>query len=79
MKIKLLKPRLPVFPELPQCSARVRPPGWAPNWRTDRYEASGKDPTCCQRNATVELNGKPYCRLHGGSIALDILLKLEDK
>jgi hypothetical protein len=32
------------------------------------------DPKRCVRQATVEIDGKPYCNAHGGQVALKILL-----
>lgn len=76
-------------PPLPQCCVQVADPTHAPGWRAKRYgpgatrrssyhEATGQmldvDPTRCVRQATVEINGKPYCNGHGGQVALKILL-----
>lgn len=76
-------------PVLPQCSVAVADPSHAPGWRARRYgraatkrssfhEATGQlldvDPARCVRHAIVEIEGSPYCSLHGGQIALKLLL-----
>lgn len=57
----------------PQCSAE--PEFDTPRnkeWRQERYKKLRPtyDPKLCQRESTVEIDGKPYCSSHGGSIAL---------
>lgn len=77
MKLKELKPRYPTAIPYRQCSVPVPPPSHNPKWRQERYVKlyPNRDYDRCQRNSTVEIDGKPYCRLHGGSIALDYMLK----
>ncbi len=79
MRIKELKPRIPTIPALPQCSAKIDDPIKRRGWRQQYYEKrTDIDSTRCVRNSTIELNGRPYCRLHAGSIAIDILLALKE-
>ena len=61
--------------ELHQCSTSV-PVKYNLNRREQRTGQAGWDMDLCQRNGTVEIDGKPYCRLHAGQIALDKLLKI---
>lgn len=70
LKAKIIKPERVVTP---QCCAEVEPPTHANMWRRDRYLKLRPtfDPDRCQRESTVEIDGKPYCRLHAGGIALD--------
>jgi len=44
-------------------------------WRGQRYGEPFVNR--CFHDAVVEIDGKGYCRLHGGHIALDKLLKGE--
>lgn len=70
IKAKVIRPE-PLH--TPQCSAPVEPPTHATMWRRDRYIRlrPHMDPDRCQRESTIEIDGKPYCRLHAGGIALD--------
>lgn len=62
---------LPPQPGLPQCDAdTTAAPGHAQTWRAKRYG----DPLRCTRGAVVELDGKHYCRIHGGFVALNMYL-----
>jgi len=47
------------------CYASVDPPSHAPD--------------CCQRDSSIVIDGKNYCRLHAGGIALDRWLRGEIK
>lgn len=58
----------------PQCCTEVATPMHNTHWRRDRYERTGNDPNRCQRESVVEINGKHYCRLHGGALALALWL-----
>lgn len=66
----------PPKPDTPQCAMPVSdPPGATrPNWRQWRYGENGSDPTRCQRRSVVEIDGEPFCGIHGGQVALGILL-----
>lgn len=56
----------------PRCEADVVVTGMHDRaWRMQRY---GKEPYRCTRDAVVEISGRRYCRLHGGYVALDMLL-----
>lgn len=70
IKPKIIKPD-PII--TPQCSAAVDPPTKASMWRRDRYKKLRPtfDPDRCQRESSIEINGKPYCRIHAGGLALD--------
>ncbi|WP_316397326.1 hypothetical protein [Bradyrhizobium sp. 33ap4] len=76
IKAKIIKPARVVTP---QCCAPVEPPTKATMWRRDRYLKlrPSFNPDACQRESTVEIDGKPYCRLHAGGLALDKWLKGE--
>ncbi len=76
-KIKLLKPPPHEYVPTPQCCVPVQAPSYNSDWRAQRYKERGTDPKLCQRNSTVIIDGKPYCRLHAGQVALDILLMQE--
>lgn len=73
--ITQIKPKVIKYEPLhtPQCSADVDPPTHANMWRRDRYKKLRPtfDPDKCQRESTIEIDGKPYCRLHAGGLALD--------
>lgn len=79
MTIDVLKPKIikPERVETPQCCAEVDPPTKASMWRRDRYKKLRPhfDPDRCQRESTVEIDGKAYCRGHAGGMALDRWLK----
>jgi hypothetical protein len=74
IKIKVIRPE-PVH--TPQCCMKVDPPTHANMWRRDRYKTLRPtfDPDLCQRESTVRIDGKPYCRIHAGGIALDRWIK----
>lgn len=76
-------------PPAAQCCVRIADPAHAPGWRKHRYgpgatkrsryhEATGQlqhvDPALCVRGAVVEIDGLPYCSIHGGQVALKLLL-----
>lgn len=77
--ISSLKPIVirPVRVETPQCSAVVPATTSHEIWRKGRYAKlrPHMDPTCCQRESSIEIDGKPYCRRHAGNIALDMWLQ----
>lgn len=55
----------------PKCDGQIRPQSeYQAQWRSRRYGKDGRDPMACIRLATVEIDGKHYCSLHGGEIAL---------
>ena len=79
MSIKPLKRIVippPPPPPTPQCCVHIAPPTHNKTWRQKRYGDKG-DHTRCQRESVVAINGKHYCRMHGGFIALDKWLKGE--
>lgn len=55
--------------KLPQCCTPVAPPSHDPDWR--RQHHPDIDHTRCALPGVVEIDGKPYCRRHGGMEALD--------
>lgn len=77
----ILKPRIQQHPrvETPQCSATVPPPTHSEQWRLGRYKELRPhyDPTKCQRESTLSIDKKPYCRIHAGQIALEKWMKGE--
>jgi len=81
MPISPLRIKAPKPVATPQCSAPVDPPSHAPAWRRERYMRlrPSYDPDCCQRDSSVVIDGKTYCRLHAGGIALDRWLRGEIK
>lgn len=76
IKPKVIKPE-PLH--TPQCTMPVDPPTHATMWRRDRYKRlrPSFDPDRCQRESTIEIDGKPYCRLHAGGLALERWLRGE--
>jgi len=61
----------------PRCNANVNDSSThEERWRTERYGKSDR-PFQCSRPSVVEINGKPYCRLHGAHIVLDMYIKGE--
>lgn len=77
--ISTLKP-IVVKPErvvTPQCSAVIPADTRFEEWRKGRYQRLRPhlDHTRCQRESVVQIEGKPYCRLHAGGLALDRWLK----
>lgn len=81
MTIREIKPKI-IKPEpiiTPQCSATVDPPTHNKAWRGNRYGAMRPefDASKCQRQSTVMIMDKPYCRVHGALVALDLWLRGE--
>lgn len=72
---EILKPHVikPKRVETPQCCVPVDPPTHAQHWRRDRYKKLRPhfDPDQCQRESTMMIDGKPYCRIHAGQLALE--------
>ncbi len=81
MPISPLRIKAPKPVATPQCSAPVDPPSHAPEWRKERYKRlrPSYNPDCCQRDSSIVIDGKTYCRLHAGGIALDRWLRGEIK
>lgn len=76
--MKVLKPLI-VKPEpvsTPQCCVEVTPPTHAPHWRRDRYKITRPsfNPDRCQRESLLEYEGKNYCKIHAGQLALEMWL-----
>lgn len=79
MPLRLLKPLPGTSPPTratPQCEHAVNMAGQQ-QWREHmhqsgrrRYGEGRLDQ--CTRDAVVEIDGKPYCRLHGGQVVLDM-------
>lgn len=73
-----LKPRVikPARVITPQCCAPVEPPTHATMWRRDRYKKLRPEfnPDLCQRESSLSIHDKPYCRIHAGGLALDMWL-----
>lgn len=69
----------------PWCSARVRYENaygathWFRERRIAEAEKAGRSPDQCTRRSTHSIDGKPYCSLHAGLVALDILSKQQEK
>lgn len=61
----------------PRCTAHPNEPLWLreAGWRAERFSKNGHDPKCCQRFATVEIDGRPYCNQHAGAIVLEERLR----
>lgn len=85
MTARWLRLPIPERRKLPQCCAVVADPSHAPGWRARRYGpkatqrspyhvANGQmtdvDPARCVRHAVVEIDGRFYCSIHGGQVAL---------
>jgi hypothetical protein len=51
-----------------QCCVPVASPGHNPTWLQERY--AKRDHALCQRDGVVIIDEKPYCKLHGGHVAL---------
>ena len=60
---------------LPQCSAKVGGDVTNITWRKNQIARNGRDPNLCRRNATVEIDGEPFCATHGGQRALEVLME----
>jgi hypothetical protein len=60
-----------------QCEAIIPVPAgsYIKNWRQKRYETHGLRPECCQRLALYDIDGKRYCAIHAGKIALQYLFE----
>lgn len=80
MKVEEVRPKNPPYTRLPQCSAPVPMEShWSPTWLTNHKEQMqriGYDPNRCSRGGTVKVDGKPFCRQHAGTIAVEELIKL---
>ena len=50
-----------------------------PRSRSARRYTNTERPMQCTKNTVVEIDGKFYCRLHGGYKALDYLVSLPNK
>lgn len=77
MTIEQLK-RLPSQPiertKTPRCDASVSVlTEHEKQWRYNRYGNDGR-PFQCSRESVVRIGGKHYCRLHGGHVALAMVL-----
>lgn len=71
MQCKELIPR-PAEPyDGPRCCAQLQPE--AAKWRA-RWPKPDVPSDQCGNKACVQINGKYYCRKHGGIVALDILI-----
>lgn len=67
------QPDAPPPPRTPRCDATVNSVGdHDRRWREGRYGLT--DTFRCTRDSVVEIDGHHYCRLHGGHVALDMLL-----
>jgi hypothetical protein len=78
MAIEKLK-KFPAEPEprprTPRCESNVSESStFEEEWRVNRYGPSDR-PFQCTRESVVKINGKHYCRLHGGFKALDMYIK----
>lgn len=77
-EIRLLRPRRLTANMTPQCSCEPEAVGWSDAYiarRKKEMTAEGMDPLKCRRRATVEIDGTPYCMLHAGPIAVNLLLQ----
>ena len=77
MKIEQLVASLdrPQRTESIQCEFAVNAP--YPEWRVRRYAERGLDPSKCCKQAVVRLDGKAYCMVHGGKLAILELINQE--
>jgi hypothetical protein len=68
LSVKLLRP-INLHRDLPgpQCSEIVAPPTHNLEYRSQKLRGNTD---CCQRSSAVEIDGRHYCRLHAGKIAL---------
>lgn len=73
--IKFMRPDPEDYHPLPQCehSVIITRHEAVTGWRRKRYGERGTVVNKCQRSASVEIDGKHYCRPHAGQIALKIL------
>lgn len=74
MKPQRLKPAPHERVETPQCCVKVPPPAHNQQWRLERYKRLRHtfDPTCCQRESSLTIGGKFYCRPHAAAYALEL-------
>jgi hypothetical protein len=79
MTLTALKPIIvkPARVSTPQCCVPVAPPTHAEMWRRDRYKKLRPkfDADRCQRESILKIDGKCYCRIHAGQLALDLWMK----
>jgi len=72
--INRIKPKVVKFQptRTTQCCVNVDPPVHDDMWRRDAYKKlhPSFDPDKCQRESTVVIDGKPYCRIHADAEAL---------
>lgn len=68
----LLGARLP-GPRQPRCEAVTTDPNV--EWRIRHYSTLPGTPQQCSRPSVVELDGHTYCRIHGGFVALEHVLR----
>jgi len=70
LKLFVIKPERVVTP---QCITVIPADTRFEEWRKGRYQKlrSHLDASRCQRESVVTIDGKPYCRLHAGGVALD--------
>lgn len=62
-------------PETPRCDANVSViTEHEKRWRAQRYDQAVDQPFRCSRSSVVKIRGKCYCRLHGGHVALDMVI-----
>jgi hypothetical protein len=68
----------PPEPPTPQCESNVQDFGERElSWRMQRYGAEKATAFRCIRTSVVQIDGKHYCRLHGGHIVLDKYIRGE--
>lgn len=85
MKIKRLRPRMPMPPAL-QCSAPIkRLQHWGTGnddgyWqrRVEKCREKGWVATRCTHHASYMFDGAPYCTAHAGKMALYMIEKVSD-
>lgn len=56
-------------PPMIQCEATVLPPTHDNDWRRRNYQ--GPYPDHCRRMSAITIDGRSYCRLHAGGLALE--------
>lgn len=75
MRVKQLKlfPREPIAPVTRvRCEEEIRVYSeHERQWRVRKYDS---DPMRCTRDAAIEIDGKNYCRMHGGHRLIDLAL-----
>lgn len=72
MTIKELVPLDPT--ELPMCEHEVQ--AEARRWR-EQFPKKGIPNHLCPNRASIQINGKNYCKKHGGMVAIRVLLEQE--